>query len=115
MDRDEAAFESFFILTDFEENVHYHDSLVFETGKGDLVIIDEADYFIYNDPDAFYKFQQNKKVLGFTATASNKNTNGLERMVFNSMNFKEATYWPTAIAKPFIDYSLGGIACEERE
>ena len=90
---------------DYEEKVHYHDGLDFETEKGDLIIIDEVDYFIYGDTKDFYEFQLNKRIIGFTATASTKEVKGLERTVFETMKFNEATYWPSNEPKPLIDYS----------
>ena len=41
---------------DYEDNVIYHDDLDFETEKGDLIIIDEIDSFIYGDTKDFYEF-----------------------------------------------------------
>jgi len=48
------------VSTGTEERIHYHDDLNFDATKNDIVIIDEADYFIYEDPEAFFKFQANK-------------------------------------------------------
>lgn len=96
-------------MTDFEKNVHYHDDLIFESEKGDLIIIDEVDHFIYGDTKQFYFFQQNKKIIGFTVTASTKEIKGLERSVFECIKFHEATYWPSGVPKPYIDYSFRGV------
>ena len=82
MVRDKETYTQQIDLVDCEEKVHYHEDLEFETNKGDLVIIDEVDYFIYSDPKAFYKFQVTRKIIGFTATASTKAIKGLEHSVF---------------------------------
>jgi len=50
MERDKGLYIRFFDLMDLEEKVHYYDNLDFDTEKGDLVIIDEVDHFIYDDP-----------------------------------------------------------------
>ena len=109
MERDQQTYKVHFDCTDHQDHVHYHVDFAFETEKGDLIIVDEADYFIYDDPEAFYQFQLNKRVIGFTATASRKDIKGLERSVFECMKFHEATYWPSGVPKPYIDYSLRGI------
>ena len=109
MERDKQAFEKYFYFAGKEDAVHYNDDLKFESVKGDLVIIDEVDHSIYNIPEEFFKFQQTKYIIGFTATASLKETSGLERSVFVGMNFHEATYWPSSEKTPFIDYQLRAI------
>jgi len=48
-------------------------------------------------------------VIGFTATPSSKAIKGLERSVFETMKFHEATYWPKNEAVPFVDYSLRAV------
>ena len=96
-------------MTDFEECAHYHSDLDFEPKKNSIIIIDEIDYFIYGDTGHFYSFQLKQRIIGFTATASSKEIQGLERSVFETMKFNEATYWPSSEPKPFIDYYLSYI------
>ena len=64
------AYDSYFFVTNHEDEVHYHEDLEFDIERGDLVVIDEVDHFIYDNPEKFFQFQLGKKILGFTATAS---------------------------------------------
>ena len=57
--------------------IQYHIGLDFKTNDNDLIIIDEADQLILSDPQKFYKFSQRKFCICLTATADNKDQDGV--------------------------------------
>jgi len=55
--RDEEAFVSVYGLANSgEDRVKYHQAMDFAHGPDDLMIFDEGDVFIYQDPVTFHKF-----------------------------------------------------------
>ena len=56
MRKDQADFSSLWTLSRFEDKVVYHESMGFTAAEGELIIFDEADEYIYNDPKAFLAF-----------------------------------------------------------
>lgn len=47
MNRDQRLYKAYFELSSFSVRVFYHMSLDFESTSKDLIIMDEADYFIF--------------------------------------------------------------------
>ena len=52
LDRDKADFDSYWILLGYDMSnvVEYHLGLEFKPTLGELIIVDEADTFMFNDP-----------------------------------------------------------------
>jgi hypothetical protein len=48
MNRDKADFEALWRLIGCADKVHYHVGMGFERDPRDLLVIDEADYFIFD-------------------------------------------------------------------
>jgi hypothetical protein len=48
MNRDRIDFEALWKLIGCAEKVHYHTDIEFERDPRDLLVIDEADYFIFD-------------------------------------------------------------------
>jgi hypothetical protein len=87
LQRDQEAFRKYWLITQCEERVEYHLGLNFaKDGKG-VVICDEADELIFDNPGNFKKSTQQCKVIALTATPDNGNALGLENAVLKALNF----------------------------
>jgi len=75
--RDRADFESYVGLL-AEGQVEYHIDLNFQVNDGELVIIDEADFLIYDDPEKFRDFAAKCACICFTATPDDQDPLGME-------------------------------------
>ena len=76
----------------FEGSVTYLSDLSFQSEQTDLILLDEADFFIYENPKNFQKAFEGRTVIGFTATSKNQRATSLERQVLSSLGFKLASY-----------------------
>ena len=74
MDRDRQDFELLWLFLGYTEGaeVEYHVGINFEVKAGELLIIDEADCFIFNQPEQFMKLIKECACICFTATPDNK-------------------------------------------
>lgn len=73
MKRDQADFENLFLFVT-EGNmdmVQYHVGIEFVPEDNALIVVDEADYFMFNDPPKFKTFVQNSSCICLTATPAN--------------------------------------------
>jgi len=74
--------------------VIYHSNPEFESSQAEIVIVDEADYFILRDPNLFLtKFKQNK-VICLTATPQKDEQDSIENQVLTDLKFKLFQFWP---------------------
>lgn len=80
------------ILFSFEDKVEYHIGYDFEPKANELIIVDEADTLIFEDPIKFRQFIQKNACLCFTATPETTQSKGLETKVFAAMNMKKYFY-----------------------
>jgi late competence protein required for DNA uptake (superfamily II DNA/RNA helicase) len=88
LNRDKADFEALWILIGCADKVYYHTSLEFERDPQDLLVIDEADYFIFDQQEqAFTDFIAKSRCVCFTATPSNSKEAGIEQQLLASLNF----------------------------
>jgi hypothetical protein len=80
MERDKANFELLWLFLDFNDGIdfEYHVGIDFKPASGDLIIIDEADCFIFNNSEAFFNLIKENACICFTATPDNKDLNGVE-------------------------------------
>jgi hypothetical protein len=77
MERDQQDFEDYWILLGFDESkVEYHIGLDFSPAANELIIVDEADTFIFNDTEKFATLIAENACLCFTATPDNCDPKG---------------------------------------
>ena len=94
LDRDRADFESYWILLGYEDSsyVEYHLGCEFKAAQGELVIVDEADTFIFNEPQAFSAMVEECCCICFTATPDNCDAKGVEAKVISALKFFKCNY-----------------------
>jgi superfamily II DNA helicase RecQ len=93
LDRDKADFADILEMLGYDETrFEYHTDLNFVCLPGELVIIDEADCFMFKDPSAFKLFATEACCLCFTATPDNQDPNGIEARVITALEFKRFNY-----------------------
>jgi hypothetical protein len=67
MDRDKKDFVTYLQIAD-PGIIEYHDNIDFIVGDDELVIVDEADAIMYEDPEKFREFVSKCACICFTAT-----------------------------------------------
>ena len=88
MERDRSDFEDFWILLSFDESkIEYHVGLDFKLVEGELVIVDEADTFIFSNTDKFSALISECACVCFTATPDNCDPKGAEAKVVAAFGF----------------------------
>lgn len=75
-----------------ESQIQYHENCNFTALESELVIVDEADCFMFNDPTGFKSFISKTCCLCFTATPDNQDPEGIEAKILNSLEFKRFHY-----------------------
>ena len=72
--RDKDDFMHFFQQGVNEGKVNYRKDLNHKCKPGELIIVDEADYFMFNKPEAFFKYvREAEAIVCMTATGSDRN------------------------------------------
>ena len=66
-DQQDAA-DILFYIEDSNTKVDYHVGIDFEPEAGALILIDEADVYMFSHPEKFRKFTSTNVCIGFTAT-----------------------------------------------
>ena len=97
MIRDKEEYSDYFSLASLSDKVEYSMSLNVEVKKNDVLIFDEADYFIYKYPCLFEKLTANQNVICFTATTPDSDLQELEHRVLQRQKFKLYNYAPEAL------------------
>ena len=89
--RDETDFQGLWDVADLSNKVEYKSSLKDLLPQNKLLyIIDEIDYFIFDDPETFFKLTRNTHVIGLTATwTSSEGDNNGENEFLSLYGFKE--------------------------
>ena len=59
--------------------VHYHSDIKFTPILNSVILVDECDDLVFNDPQAFMKFTRNRAVICLTATCADNVERGIER------------------------------------
>ena len=72
--------------------VEYHVGINFEVKQGELVIIDEADCFIFNQSEEFVKLIKETACICFTATPDNKDPVGVEAKLLKAFDISKFNY-----------------------
>jgi hypothetical protein len=62
--------------------------------KGALVIVDEADVIMYDNPSMFHAFIQGNCCVAFTATPDDGESETVEATILKYMSFKRFDYTP---------------------
>ena len=70
-----------------EDSVKYTTTLDFKLEENTLLICDELDYFLYNDPYNFLKVSQGLRLIGFTGTAAEEGVEGIEDLTIKNFKF----------------------------
>ena len=65
-----------------------------------MILIDEADYFMYYKTMEYYHLSKKYRIIAFTATASDNTLDGLEKSISEALHFSRASYWPKDLPKP---------------
>jgi hypothetical protein len=63
-------------------------------------VIDEADFFVLNDPARFDAAIGLQRCICVTATATNFTFQSLEKEIFDCLEFKMFNYWPSTLPPP---------------
>ena len=85
--RDEKIFKGLWSLNKLEERVKYHVGLNFEKKPEDLIIYDESDSLLFNNPGEFNTFTGNNPCICLTATPGGEDRN-LEEKVIKHLGLK---------------------------
>jgi ABC-type uncharacterized transport system involved in gliding motility auxiliary subunit len=89
-ERDWADFENLFLfVTEGEHMISYHVGIDFAPIDNALIIVDEADYFVFEDPPKFKLFVQNSPCICLTATPANST---VEEKVAAELKFEQYSY-----------------------
>ena len=113
--RDRDEYGDYWELAGYESSVQYHDTTRFEIKQGDVVLVDEADYFAFSEPLAFGILLGHLPTICFTGTSPDAHLNKLEDEVLAKMGLASYTYWPSCLeapAKPQVSKVLK-VACDE--
>lgn len=92
MQRDLEEFAYFWMLAGLADRVSYHVSLDFEYVEGSILVIDESDTLIFNDPHAFKLMMTMSRCICFTATPDDNNRKGAERQVLADIGLSKFEY-----------------------
>ena len=88
MNKDKVDFEALWTLSSLKEKVAYHDDIAFTAEEGELIIFDEADEYIYDDPTAFVGFIKKHLCVCLTATSGGNDQEVAERTVLEHIGLK---------------------------
>ncbi len=71
------------------DKVEYHIGCAFEPEKNSLILVDESDRMMFEEPKAFLRFVNGTFCVCFTATPSNCDEHGVEAEVIKALGFKQ--------------------------
>ena len=90
--KDQADFGSLWTLSGFGDRVVYHESIGFaadaEGVEGELIVFDEADEYIYDDPKAFLAFIGERMCVCLTATSGGIDQEAAEKTILKHIGLK---------------------------
>jgi hypothetical protein len=96
MKRAQRDFAYFWKLSGLTDRVFYHVGISFECTGSDILIIDESDTLIFEDPGAFGKMMEKNRCICLTATPDDNDRKGAERQVIASLKMTKYLYGFTA-------------------
>lgn len=80
--------------------------------KGALVIVDEADSIMYDNPSMFHTFIQGNCCIAFTATPEDGDAKSVEASILKHMSFKRFEY--IAVAKDKADVQINSVSASDK-
>ena len=89
---DKNLYKDLWNLTAMNERVKYHCNLNFVPEKDWVLVFDEADDFIYSEPENFLSITKKNSCICLTATPRDDNPDGLEANILKHMKFKVFDY-----------------------
>ena len=92
MQRDKQDFEDLWRLAQSQSKVEYHTGLDFEPEENSLILVDESDRLMFEQPKVFADFIKKKFCICFTATPNNCDQHGVEAEVTKFLGFKQHNY-----------------------
>ena len=98
--RDIEDFADYWSLSNFEDRVFYHEDLDFKHGKNDVLLIDESDVLVFDDPLLLKKAFKLSAAICFTATPPSQGQQTLERKIYDHLSLRLCEYWPQVLARP---------------
>ena len=90
--RDESDFGDYWKFSGLEMCVKYHDKLDFKPTKTDLLIVDEADKLVFEDPLKLRGVQKVCATICFTATLPSSKQMALEQRIIDQLGMRMLTY-----------------------
>lgn len=85
--RDKKHFASWWLLLGKQNAIEYHVGMDFVCQQGEIILVDEADELIFDDPAKFLHRVQQHYCICLTATPDNQKDRGVEREVLKVMGF----------------------------
>jgi hypothetical protein len=91
----------FWKLAGLADRVSHHVGLDFKRIDGSILVIDESDTIIFNDPNAFKEMMAVSRCICFTATPDDNNRKGAERQVITDIGLTKFEYgYPAELTVP---------------
>ena len=87
LQRDLSIFQKYWNLNKVTERVMYHVGLEFDKDVNDLIIVDESDALLFEQPKLFNDFISKNPCICLTATPGN-DSDGVEKKVLEHLGFK---------------------------
>jgi hypothetical protein len=91
MEREKEEFKDFF-RGDMLKRVLYHKDFEIEIKDGDIIISDEADYLMFNNPEGFFNIAGSYPMISMTASVPLTDTKSLEQDVMDEMKMTTFSY-----------------------
>ena len=92
LERDKIDFKDLWSLAGCTDKVEYHIGCAFEPEKNSLILVDESDRMMFEEPGAFLRFVNGTFCICFTATPSNCDQQGVEAEAIKALGFKQYNY-----------------------
>lgn len=94
LNRDKSQFKHYWTVSNTTERVHYHQSFDFSVRKNDVILVDEADYLIFKNPEAFYRSASQAPTISMTASKPSDMIDSLEDTVLDHLKMQSYAYEP---------------------
>lgn len=93
LNRDKSDFQDFWDLLQYgEDKIQYHVGCGFIPSPDELIIVDEADTFMLDNPESFSTFIQSCCCICFTATPGGCAPQEAENKVISALKFERFEY-----------------------
>ena len=88
MERDQAELNELFAVSLITDKVAFHTDIGFEVGIKELVIMDEGDEYLYNNPRETFDWLSGKECILLTATVSGGQDQQMELNLMEIFNIR---------------------------